>query len=230
MAEHLRVQEIFIGSEAQQRLREKTVVVVGVGGLGSPLVQMAARSGIGRLVLIDPDVVSESNIGRQILYTRRHIGMPKVDVAAAFVKEIDPTIEVVAHIERLTAENVDSLLEGADLVLDGTDNYKTRFIMSRWCEAHAVDMVFGAVAGGYGMARAFPHTDGIYLHHIMNPKLEESDAVPTAESGGLIPSILLFITGFMWTEGLKMLIGKYSLVVTKMLLADLWQGDIRLIG
>jgi hypothetical protein len=91
-------------------------------------------------------------------------------------------------------------------------------------------MVFGAVAGGYGMARAFPHTDGIYLHHIMNPKLEDSDAVPTAESGGLIPSILLFITGFMWTEGLKMLIGKYSLVVTKMLLADLWQGDIRLIG
>jgi len=230
MREMLIVQERFIGSEAQRILEKKTVAIVGCGGLGSPLVQMAARSGIGTLILIDNDTVSASNLGRQILYTTRHIGKPKVEVAMSVVKDINPDIHVIAHERRLDEGNVDELLSGADIILDGTDNYKSRFIISRYAEQTSKDFVFGAVAGAYGMAKAFPHTQGIYLHHIMNPSLETAKDVPTAESGGLIPSILLFITGFMWTEALKMLIDRYDIVNTKMLIADLFNGDIKLLG
>lgn len=224
------VQAKFIGEEPQKKLGDKTVAIVGCGGLGSPLVQMAARSGIGTLILIDNDSVSESNLGRQILYTREHIGKPKAQVAASIVKTINPSINVIYHVKRLTSDNVEELLQDADVILDGTDNYKTRFIMSRYAEKEKKDFVFGAVAGAYGMAKAFPHTEGIYLHHVMNPSLETAEAVPTAESGGLVPSILLFITGFMWTEALKMLIDRYDLVNTKMLIADLFQGDIKMLG
>ncbi len=224
------VQEKFIGSQAQENIKNKTVAIVGCGGLGSPLVQMAARSGVGKIILIDNDTVSVSNLGRQILYTREHVGKPKVEVAAKIVKDINPDAEVIYYTERLTGENIDKILGDADVILDGTDNYKTRFLMSRYAESHKKDFVFGAVAGAYGMARAFPHTEGIYLHHIMNPSLETAEAVPTAESGGLVPSILLFITGFMWTEALKMLMERYDLVNRKMLIADLFAGDIKLLG
>ncbi len=228
--EMLMVQEKFIGSQAQEKIEKKTVAIVGCGGLGSPLVQMAARSGVGKIILIDNDTVSVSNLGRQILYTREHVGKPKVEVAAKIVKAINPDAEVIAHTERLTEKNIERLLKDANVILDGTDNYKTRFLMSRYAEARKKDFVFGAVAGAYGMARAFPHTEGIYLHHIMNPTLETAEAIPTAESGGLVPSILLFITGFMWTEALKMLIERYDLVNKKMLIADLFAGDIKLLG
>lgn len=228
--EMLMVQEKFIGSQAQEKIEKKTVAIVGCGGLGSPLVQMAARSGVGKIILIDNDTVSVSNLGRQILYTREHVGKPKVEVAAKIVKAINPDAEVIAHTERLTEKNIERLLKDANVILDGTDNYKTRFLMSRYAEARKKDFVFGAVAGAYGMARAFPHTEGIYLHHIMNPTLETAEAIPTAESGGLVPSILLFITGFMWTEALKMLIERYDLVNKKLLIADLFAGDIKLLG
>ncbi len=228
--EMLMVQEKFIGTEAQEKIGKKTVAIVGCGGLGSPLVQMAARSGVGKIILIDNDTVSLSNLGRQILYTRDHVGMPKAEVAAKIVKNINPDAEVIAYTERLTEKNIERILKDSHVILDGTDNYKTRFLMSRYAEARKKDFVFGAVAGAYGMARGFPHTEGIYLHHIMNPTLETAEAIPTAESGGLVPSILLFITGFMWTEALKMLIERYDLVNKKMLIADLFAGDIKLLG
>ncbi len=226
----LEVQEKFIGKEAQEKVNTKTVAIVGCGGLGSPLVQMAARSGIKKLILVDNDIVSHSNLGRQILYTTHDIGKYKAEVAKEIAKKINPHMEVVAYTERLTSDNVDKLLHEAHIILDGTDNYKTRFILSRYAEKTGKDFVFGAVAGAYGMAKAFPHTEGIYLHHVMNPSLETAEAVPTAESGGLVPSILLFITGFMWTEALKMAMERYDLVNDKMLIADLFQGEIKLLG
>ena len=226
----LEVQEKFIGKEAQEKVNTKTVAIVGCGGLGSPLVQMAARSGIKKLILVDNDIVSHSNLGRQILYTTHDIGKYKAEVAKEIAKKINPHMEVVAYTERLTSDNVDKLLHKAHIILDGTDNYKTRFILSRYAEKTGKDFVFGAVAGAYGMAKAFPHTEGIYLHHVMNPSLETAEAVPTAESGGLVPSILLFITGFMWTEALKMAMERYDLVNDKMLIADLFQGEIKLLG
>ena len=191
---------------------------------------MAARSGVNNLILIDNDRVSISNLGRQILYTTKHVGLYKAEVAATIAKEINPTLNVIYHVKRLDQDNVDMLLKPADVILDGTDNYKTRFLMSRYAEKTGKDFVFGAVAGAYGMARAFPHTKGTYLHHVMNPSLENASSVPTAESGGLVPSILLFITGFMWTEALKMLSEQYDLVNEKMLIADLFSGDIKLLG
>lgn len=224
------VQEKFIGSDAQSQLREKTVAIVGCGGLGSPLIQMTARSGVRNLIIVDNDRVSMSNLGRQILYTTKHVGLYKAEVAALVAKEINPNLNVTYHIKRLDKDNIDKILESADVLLDGTDNYKTRFLMSRYAEKTGKDFVFGAVAGAYGMAKAFPHTKGVYLHHIMNPSLEDASSIPTAESGGLVPSIILFITGFMWTEAIKMLSGRYDLVNEKMLIADLYSGDIKLLG
>jgi len=138
-----------VGEDGQARLAASTVVIVGVGALGSIEAELLARAGVGHLVFIDPDVVEESNLQRQALYTEQDLGKHKAEAAKRHVLAINSTITVTAIVDRLDAVTL-SLLEKADVVLDGTDNFATRYLMNERCRNASIPCVFVMVAADRG--------------------------------------------------------------------------------
>lgn len=152
-ARHIMLREV--GGPGQQRLKAATVAMVGAGGLGAPAALYLAAAGIGRLRLIDDDVVSLSNLQRQILFRTDQIGAPKVDRARDALTALNPHVEIEARRERLTDANAQALLDGADLVLDGTDDFATRFAVNAACHNLGVALVSGAVGRWDGQVATF---------------------------------------------------------------------------
>jgi adenylyltransferase/sulfurtransferase len=142
-ARHIILKEI--GGEGQRRLLAGHVAVIGAGGLGSPLIQYLAAAGVGRLTLIDDDVVSLSNLQRQTLFGTGDVGKSKVDVAKAAVARLNPDVEIISRAERLTAHNAASILQGADIVVDGCDNFATRLSVADAALALHIPLVSAAV-------------------------------------------------------------------------------------
>jgi len=142
-ARHIVLKEI--GGEGQRRLLAATVAILGAGGIGAPAIQYLAAAGIGRLRVIDDDRVSLDNLQRQILFGTADVGRPKVEVAGEAVARLDPDVAFVGKAERLTGANAAALLAGADLVLDGSDNYATRLAVSDHCTAARIPLVSAAI-------------------------------------------------------------------------------------
>ncbi len=142
-ARHLVLKEI--GGEGQRRLLAARVAVIGAGGIGCPALQYLAAAGVGRLVVIDDDEVSLANLQRQVLFGTADIGRRKIDIAAEAVARINPDVRFAGSSERLAASNVATLLAGADLVLDGCDNFATRLVVSDHCTAARIPLVSAAV-------------------------------------------------------------------------------------
>ena len=149
-------QELFagIGREGQARLGRSRVVVVGCGALGSVLAETMARAGVGVLRVVDRDFVEESNLQRQSLFDEQDVarGLPKAAAAEAHLRAINSDVDVRGIVTDLEADNVEALLAGADLVLDGTDNFETRFLLNDACVRAGVPWVYGACVGSYGLA------------------------------------------------------------------------------
>ena len=126
-------QETLWGSSTQEQLRSSTVAVIGAGGLGSPALLYLAGAGVGRILLFDDDTVSLSNLHRQVIHAEADLGRPKTASAAATMRGLHPEVRVVEHRERLTAANALERVGAVDLVLDGTDNYATRYLVADAC-------------------------------------------------------------------------------------------------
>jgi molybdopterin/thiamine biosynthesis adenylyltransferase len=142
-ARHIVLKEF--GGTGQARLKAATVAVVGAGGIGSPAIQYLGAAGVGRLILIDDDTVEPSNLQRQTIFTTADTGIAKVDAAAAAVKRINPHVEVDTHRVRIDADNVATLLADVDMVLDGCDNFATRFCVADAAHAMRIPLVSAAV-------------------------------------------------------------------------------------
>jgi molybdopterin/thiamine biosynthesis adenylyltransferase len=152
-ARHILLKEI--GGPGQQRLKAASVAVVGAGGLGAPAALYLAAAGVGRLRLIDDDAVALSNLQRQVLFTSADVGKPKVERAAAALTALNPHVEIEVRAARLTTANAGDLLSGADIVLDGTDDFATRFAVNAACRALAIPLVSGAVGRWDGHVAVF---------------------------------------------------------------------------
>jgi molybdopterin/thiamine biosynthesis adenylyltransferase len=152
-ARHILLKEI--GGPGQQRLKAASVAIVGAGGLGAPAALYLAAAGVGGLRLIDDDAVSLSNLQRQVLYRSDDAGAPKVERAAAALAALNPHVEIDARRERLTHANARALLGGADLVLDGTDDFATRFAVNAACHDLGVTLISGAVGRWDGQVATF---------------------------------------------------------------------------
>ncbi|MGB4588010.1 MAG: HesA/MoeB/ThiF family protein [Clostridiaceae bacterium] len=139
-----------IGDKGQEKLSQATVVVVGCGGLGSPALTYLASAGIGKLIIIDCDEVSETNLNRQFLHGTKDIGRPKVVSAKERLLDLNDQIEVVGIQEKLTAENTERIISGADVVLDCVDNINTRILLGRECLKENIPLVEAGVQGFYG--------------------------------------------------------------------------------
>ncbi len=151
-----------LGEEGQRRIRKAKVLLVGVGGLGSPIATYLTGAGIGTLGLIDDDVVSLTNLHRQVLYTEQEVGQPKALCARRRLLSQNSEVNIVAYPERLTRENAEPLISQYDIVVDGMDNFATRFIVSDVCERQGKPFVHGAICGLEGQVSVLctPSPDG----------------------------------------------------------------------
>lgn len=172
-----------IGAEGQRRIRAARVAVVGAGGLGTPAMGMLAGAGIGVLGIIDDDVVERSNLQRQVLHGDADVGRPKTESARDAVLASNPEIEVRLHTCRLTSDNAADVLSGYDLVLDGSDNFATRYLVDDTAAALDLPVVWGAALQFGGQLSVFWASKG-YRYRMLYPSVP--DAAPSCGSAGVL--------------------------------------------
>ncbi len=178
------------GAEQQKRLSEATVFVAGCGGLGSAALQYMAAAGIGTLIIADHDKVSLSNLQRQVLYTTDQIGMPKAECAAARLAAINPEIEIVAHTMAVDGDNFARLAALADMVVDCTDNYPVRGMLSKMCKAHGKPFIYASAEEMGGQVALFTPSCGVYYHELFASTPQQKPAVGVmSPMPGIIGSI-----------------------------------------
>src|ERR671912_1327299 len=195
-----------IGEAGQRRLREASVLVVGCGALGSAQVEMLARAGVGHLVVVDRDFVEESNLQRQTMFTERDARdrVPKAVAAARRVAEVNSEVVCEAEVADVNRSNVERLVEGCEVVLDGTDNFATRFLVNDACVKHGVPWVYGAAVGSYGVTLTVrPHLTPCL--RCVFPEVPAAGSAPTCDTAGVIMPIISVVAAVQVSEALKLI-------------------------
>src|ERR1044072_7675342 len=211
-----------IGEEGQRRLRESRVLVVGCGALGSSQIEMLARAGVGQLRIVDRDFVEESNLQRQTMFTERDARerTPKAVAAARRVAEVNSDVACEALVVDVNQSNMERLVEGCDVVLDGTDNFATRFLINDACVKHGVAWVYGAAVGSYGVT--------LTIRPGLTPCLRcVFQEVP--EAGVMMP-IISIVAAVQVTEALKLLTGRHESLHGGLMQFDVWRNEWRRIN
>lgn len=214
-----------LGEAGQQRLLEAHAVVVGCGALGSFHAGALARAGVGRLTLIDRDYVEPSNLQRQWLYEEADAAeaRPKAAAAARAVGRINSGVRVEARIADLTAANAGSLLAGADVLLDGGDNFEVRFLLNDFAVKHGIPWVYGAAVGSYGLTMpVVPGRTACFRCVYPEPP---TGAQPTCETAGVIGPVVSTIASLQVAAALQILAGQHP--AAQITTVDVWTGHIR---
>jgi len=227
---HLLLAEI--GVEGQRRLRNARVCVIGAGGLGAPVLQYLAAAGVGTIGIVDDDVVDVSNLQRQVIHGTADVGRPKVDSAADAILELDPDIRVVAHCERLTSENVDAILGSYDVVVDGTDNFPTRYLVNDACVRLGLPEVWGSVLRFDAQTTVFWGRHGVQLRNLF-PEPPAADEVPSCAEAGVLGALCGQVGSVMATEVVKLVTGTGESLLGRVLVIDALRGrwsEVPLVG
>ncbi len=203
-ARHLTVPEI--GEEGQRRLKNARVLCVGAGGLGSPALLYLAAAGVGTLGIVDDDVVESSNLQRQVIHGEAVLGVPKTTSAAARIADLNPLVRVVEHRERLTAANARRVLAGYDLVLDGSDNFGTRYLVSDACELGGVPHVWGSILRFDGQYSVFWGAHGP-TYRDLYPVPPAPGSVPDCAEAGVLGVLPGLLGTAMAVEAVKLVTG-----------------------
>ncbi len=203
-ARHLILPEV--GLAGQQRLADSSVLIVGLGGLGSPIAQYLAATGIGRIGLSEFDTVEIHNLQRQTLYTTSDIGKPKLEVAKARLVAVNPTIQISTH-SSITDDNATQMLAGFDLILDATDNFASRYLISDTCTALQKPLVWGAAVRWEGMVSVFDQQHSLRNFFPVAPETTEN-----CDTLGVHGPLLGMIGSMMASQAIKYLLGLETLV------------------
>lgn len=215
-----------VGMEGQQRLKAARVLLVGSGGLGSPAALYLAAAGVGRLGIVDFDVVDASNLQRQVLYGESDLGRPKVQAARDRLADLNPHIEIDVHEQRLRAENVVRLLEGYDLVLDGSDNFPTRYLVNDACVLLGKPLVWGAVLRFEGQVSLFGVEDGP-CYRCLFPEPPPAGLVPSCAEGGVLGVLPGIIGSLQANEAIKWILGVGEPLSGRFLVFDALRSTFR---
>jgi molybdopterin/thiamine biosynthesis adenylyltransferase len=207
-----------VGGDGQQKLKAARVLVVGAGGLGSPAIAYLAAAGVGTLGVLDDDIVGLSNLQRQVIHQVADIGRPKVESAGHFVGALNAHVEFVPHAERITAENAAGLLAGYQLVLDGTDNFRTRAVTAEAARAAGLPLVSGAVSMFDGQVTVFA-PGGPQFRDLYPDTPDEAD-LPACEVVGVLGAVTGVIGTLMAMEAIKLITGVGEPLVGRLLLYD----------
>lgn len=207
-----------LGARGQERLRGSSVLVVGLGGLGSPAAMYLAAAGLGRLVLADCDAVDLSNLQRQIMHTTADVGRPKVESARAALEALNPEVRVVAVKRSLTAETLPHLVAEVDLVLDCSDNFATRFAVNAACVAAGRPLVSGAAVRLEGQVTAFSGRPAGPCYQCLYPA--DAGVDETCSTDGILAPVVGIIGSIQATEAIKILTGLGEPLFGRLLLLD----------
>ena len=196
-----------VGPEGQKRLLDSEVLVIGAGGLGSPIIQYLAAAGVGTIGIVDDDVVERSNLQRQVIHRDDDIGRPKVDSATEFVENLNPDIDVVTHEMRVDPDNVEGLISDYEFVVDGTDNFETRFLVNDACTLAGKPFSHGAIFRFEGQITTFEGgTDGP-CYRCLFPEAPPPGTVPDCATAGVLGILPGTVGCIQATETVKHLMG-----------------------
>ncbi|UVI31858.1 ThiF family adenylyltransferase [Paenibacillus spongiae] len=213
-----------IGQEGQRGLSSSCAVIVGMGALGSVIAQHLVRSGVGRVRIIDRDVLELSNLQRQVLYTEEDVrdALPKAEAAAARLRAINSSVSIESAVADLTPVNADTLLAGADLILDGSDNFSVRYLINDYSLKHHIPWIYGGVIGASGMTMTYiPGETACFRCLFPNPPA--TGAVDTCDTAGVISPAVDIIASLQATEAIKWLSGNRDALHGTLFQIDLWQ-------
>jgi sulfur-carrier protein adenylyltransferase/sulfurtransferase len=214
---HLLIPEI--GLEGQQKLLEAKVLLLGAGGLGSPAALYLAAAGVGTLGIVDNDVVDLSNLQRQVAHSNDRIGIPKVDSAEIAIKEINPDVNVVKYQTRLDASNIMEIIEGYDVIVDGVDNFPTRYLLNDATVRLGIPVVSASILGFDGQLSVFaPHEGPCY--RCLYPTPPPAELAPSCGANGVL-GVLPGTMGLLQsTEVVKLIVGNGEPLIGRLLLYD----------
>lgn len=173
----------------QKKLTQAKVAIIGIGGLGSPVATYLASSGIGHLTIVDPDTVALDNLQRQIIYSTQDIGKPKVVSAKEKLIDNNPNIEITSYQEALHQDNINELLAKSEIVVDASDNFKTRYLINQYCVSNHKPLISGAVIGFSGQVIAFKNQDNNPCYYCLYPDNEQQQSDCCSEQGVLAPLV-----------------------------------------
>jgi len=223
-ARHLILPEV--GLEGQRRLKGARVLLVGAGGLGSPVALYLTAAGVGHLTVVDPDVVDASNLQRQVLHGTRDVGRPKLDSARDRLRDLNPGVRVEGEVARLDRHNALELVRAHDLVVDGTDNFATRYLVNDACVLTGRPNVYGSVFRFEGQASVFCVPGGP-CYRCLFPEPPPPGSVPSCAEGGVLGVLPGLVGMVQATEALKLLLGAGETLVGRLLLVDALEMEFR---
>ena len=208
-----------IGPEGQRRLKAARVLMIGAGGLGSPIGLYLAAAGVGTLGMVDFDVVDETNLHRQVLFGESDVGRPKLDAAVDRLRDVNPHIEIVPHPMRLTSENALELFAQYDLVVDGTDNFPTRYLVNDACVLTGKPYVYGSIFRFEGQVSVFAAKDGP-CYRCLFREPPPPGLVPSCGEAGVLGVLPGVIGSFQALEAIKLVVGAGDPLIGRLVLFD----------
>lgn len=215
-----------VGLEGQRKLKAARVLMIGTGGLGSPLGLYLAAAGIGTIGLVDFDVVDESNLQRQIIHGTKDVGRPKIASARDRLNDINPNVNVEAFETRLTSENALELFRDFDVIVDGTDNFQTRYLVNDACVLTGKTNVYGSIFRFEGQATVFDATRGA-CYRCLYPEPPPPGLVPSCAEGGVLGVLPGIVGTIQANETLKVILGAEGILLNRLLLFDAWTMKFR---
>jgi molybdopterin/thiamine biosynthesis adenylyltransferase len=216
-----------VGEAGQEALLASHAVIAGCGALGSFHAAALARAGVGRLTIIDRDYVEESNLHRQWLFEEADAaeGLPKAVAAERRIARMNSTISARGVVADLTASNVEELMGNADVILDGTDNFDTRYLINDFAVSRGIPWIYGAAVGSYGLTMpVLPGTTACLRCVYPDPP---ASAQPTCETAGVLNAVISAVASLQVADALKLLSGHAEMVRARITTIDVWTGDIR---
>ena len=215
-----------VGMTGQRKLKAASVLMIGTGGLGAPLGMYLAAAGVGRLGLVDFDVVDASNLQRQIIHGTKDVGRPKIASARDRIADINPHVKIETHETRLTSENALRLFKNYDVIVDGTDNFPTRYLVNDACVLTRKPNVYGSIFRFEGQASVFWAERGP-CYRCLYPEPPPPGLVPSCAEGGVLGVLPGIIGAIQANEAIKIILGAPDIMVNRLLLFDAWRMRFR---
>jgi len=209
-----------VGPEGQKDLLDAEVLVLGAGGLGAPIIQYLAAAGVGTLGIADDDEVELSNLQRQVIHGDGDVGRKKVDSAAEFVAELNPDVDIRRHEMRVTPDNIEALIDGYDFVVDGTDNFETRYLVNDACTLAGIPFSHGSIFRFEGQVTTFAGDDDSPCYRCLFPEAPPAGMVPNCATAGVLGVLPGTVGCLQATETVKHLMGKGETLDGSMLFFD----------
>jgi molybdopterin-synthase adenylyltransferase len=220
-----------IGEAGQERLARSCAVIIGCGALGAIQAETLARAGVGRLVLVDRDFVEESNLQRQIMFEEADARerLPKAVAAARRIHRVNSEIKVEAVVKDVNFENVEEIIAAADVVMDGTDNFETRFLINDAAIKHAKPWVYGAAVGSYGLTMTIIPGETPCLRCVLEA-MPDPGSGPTCDTAGVLMPVVSVIGSIQSIEAIKLLTGNRDALHRSVVRVDVWDFQLRQIA